>query len=329
MLAGVDGNAHAPRMVPIRCLLRILCGAILFTQHASAADDGSPFIVDLRYRAETGDHTGRFHTFWKKAEWEARKTAIIVCDMWDSHHSVTAVRRVNELAPHLNEVLNAARARGATIIHAPSDCMPHYKDHAARVRALGVPQAEEKPDGIAAWSYRIDSEDKATYPIDQSDGGEDAKRVGKRAVGCGAESGGAGCGDALAGAASGAPDRSGRLHRGGGGRGLEHLEARGDRACGAGGRPHEYVCVGATVRIAPDGGGGGGYGAGARLHRPDVQPGAVAVCEPFYGAGSDRGLHRGARVSDDHERPAHRRGGISLQRRPSPAPGDIDRRRRV
>jgi len=138
-----------------------------------SADAEGRFSLDLRYRTETGENTGRFNTFWEKADWDAHKTAIVVCDMWDSHHSVTAVRRVGELAPHLNEVLKAARARGVTIIHAPSDCMPHYEKHAARVRALSVPEAEVRPDGIGEWGYRIASEEQARYPIDQSDGGED------------------------------------------------------------------------------------------------------------------------------------------------------------
>jgi type 1 glutamine amidotransferase/nicotinamidase-related amidase len=156
--------------------LRIISGAagicLSFVTLMSASAD-EPFSLDLRYRSETGENTGRYHTFWKKVDWEPKKTAVIVCDMWDSHHSVTAVRRVNELAPHLNDLLKAARRRGATIIHAPSDCMELYQEHAARVRALGVPAAKESPDEIAAWSYRIPAEEEAQYPLDQSDGGED------------------------------------------------------------------------------------------------------------------------------------------------------------
>lgn len=110
---------------------------------------------------------------WESAQWEAAKTAVIICDMWDSHHSVTAVRRVNEMAPRLNEVLLVARKMGATIIHAPSDCMPAYADHPARLRALETPRATRRPPEIAAWCHRIPSEEAAVYPIDQSDGGED------------------------------------------------------------------------------------------------------------------------------------------------------------
>ncbi|MCP4849958.1 MAG: cysteine hydrolase family protein [Verrucomicrobiaceae bacterium] len=125
-----------------------------------------PFSLTLR---GSGEHAAT----WMQVEWEPEKTAIIVCDMWDSHHSVTAVRRVNEFAPRLNEVLKKARSRGATIIHSPSDCMPVYAGHPGRKRALKVPAAGESPEGMAAWCHRIPSEERASYPIDQSDGGED------------------------------------------------------------------------------------------------------------------------------------------------------------
>ncbi len=110
---------------------------------------------------------------FQSQRWKASKTAFIVCDMWDAHHSVNAVRRLKEFAPRLNAVLQEARRRGATIIYAPSDCMPAYAEHPARQRALEAPTAEEVPDGISRWCHRIPEEEAATYPIDQSNGGED------------------------------------------------------------------------------------------------------------------------------------------------------------
>src|SRR5690606_27514319 len=78
-----------------------------------------------------------------------------------------------ELAPRLNQVLAKARAQGVTIIHAPSDCMAHYEGHPGRHRAQSVPKAADLPKGINAWCHQIPAEEGATYPIDQSDGGED------------------------------------------------------------------------------------------------------------------------------------------------------------
>lgn len=105
--------------------------------------------------------------------WPTSKTAVIVCDVWDLHHCRNAVRRLEEFGPRLNEVLIEARKRGATIIHAPSDCMPAYVDHPARLRAIAAPTAKDLPQDIAAWCSRIPAEEQAHYPIDQSDGGED------------------------------------------------------------------------------------------------------------------------------------------------------------
>ena len=110
---------------------------------------------------------------WKEVKWNSDEVAIVICDMWDSHHSVTAVRRVNEFAPRLNQVINSLRNKGVTVIHSPSDCMPIYKNHVARRRALSVPLVTDLPESIVSWCHRIPQEENSSYPIDQSDGGED------------------------------------------------------------------------------------------------------------------------------------------------------------
>lgn len=105
--------------------------------------------------------------------WPAEKTAIIVCDVWDYHHCLNAVRRLSEFAPRLNELLAEARRRGATIIHAPSDCMDAYAQHPARRRAMETSVADRLPAKISFWCSQLPSEAEEAYPIDQSDGGED------------------------------------------------------------------------------------------------------------------------------------------------------------
>lgn len=129
--------------------------------------------LSLRSRVETSDGSTRYHTITTSQEWHPGKTVLIVCDVWDYHHCLNAVRRVEEFGPRLNEVVKNARERGVTIIHAPSDCMDAYADHPARQRAIETPQAAELPDDIQSWCSRIPSEEQAVYPIDQSDGGED------------------------------------------------------------------------------------------------------------------------------------------------------------
>ena len=108
-----------------------------------------------------------------KEEWLPRQTAIIVCDMWDLHHCRNAVVREGEMAPRMNEVLEKARAAGVLIVHAPSSCMKPYEGTPARERAKSAPAAARVPDHIASWCTQIPAEEKAIYPIDQSDGGED------------------------------------------------------------------------------------------------------------------------------------------------------------
>ncbi|HEY2158329.1 MAG TPA: hypothetical protein VGH33_22050 [Isosphaeraceae bacterium] len=139
---------------------------------ARAADD-APLALRLRSRAEDPAHKGQFQTVEKAASWDPKKTAIIVCDMWDVHHCLNATRRGAEMAPTMDRVLKAARDRGATIIHAPSDCIPSYKDHPARKRAIETPRAKSFPAEIGKWCYKIPAEEQGVYPIDQSDGGED------------------------------------------------------------------------------------------------------------------------------------------------------------
>src|SRR5262249_4338472 len=119
------------------------------------------------------DDNGTFRVVTKEQQWPAEKTAVIVCDMWDAHHCLNAVRREEEMVPRMNEMLEKSRSRGVLIIHAPSGCMEPYKDHPARNRAQAAPKAKNLPKDIGQWCNKIPAEEKGKYPIDQSDGGED------------------------------------------------------------------------------------------------------------------------------------------------------------
>jgi nicotinamidase-related amidase len=134
---------------------------------------GGTFKFTLREQKPIGPDEFEFRSVQRAAEWEPSATAVIVCDVWDYHHCLNAVRRLNEFAPRLNEFVTKAREQGATIIHAPSDCMAFYADHPARTRATSAPAAAKYPVDITRWCMRIPAEEQATYPIDQSDGGED------------------------------------------------------------------------------------------------------------------------------------------------------------
>lgn len=146
-----------------------ILGALLFSASTVFAAD-SDFKLNLRSRTETD---GKFTVATKQQAWPTTKTAVIVCDMWDAHHCLNAVRREEELVPRMNEFLTKARNQGALIIHAPSSCMEPYKDHVARKRAQSAPAAKNLPKDISEWCKKIPAEEKGVYPIDQTDGGED------------------------------------------------------------------------------------------------------------------------------------------------------------
>ncbi len=149
----------------------MILAATMTTTHAMAR--GDDFALTLRsqeLRAESGSDYQRTE---KAASWKPSETAIIVCDVWDRHHCLNAVRRMTEFLPRMDALLKEARSRGAVIIHSPSDCMPSYEGHPARVRAMQVPVSPVLPADAAFWCSQIPAEEQALYPIDQSDGGED------------------------------------------------------------------------------------------------------------------------------------------------------------
>lgn len=148
----------------------------LLGQSPAATSTNSPaWKLELESRVETGPGSGVWNPQRRPVQWKPESTAIVVCDVWDYHHSVNAVRRLNEMAPRLNQFVARARAQGATIIHSPSDCMASYREHAARLRAIEISQAVTAvpPPQADDWNHCLPAEKDAVYPVDQSDGGED------------------------------------------------------------------------------------------------------------------------------------------------------------
>ena len=146
--------------------------AIISILFSLALANAETFTLDTRDRVRDAD--GDWAVRQQKVLWDAKATAVIVCDMWDLHHCKNAVGRVGEMAPRINQLLNTARAKGALIIHAPSSCMDFYKNHPARKRAQAAPAAAVQPTAIESWCHWIDTtEENQGYPIDHSDGGED------------------------------------------------------------------------------------------------------------------------------------------------------------
>ena len=113
---------------------------------AAAADDNAEnasktLALVLRKRVETQEGSGRFHTVIERARWDAEKTAVVVCDMWDRHWCRGATGRVAELAPRIDEFVDAARALGAVIVHAPRGTPDAYAGSPQPERTRGAPWA--------------------------------------------------------------------------------------------------------------------------------------------------------------------------------------------
>jgi nicotinamidase-related amidase len=157
----------------------IVCSVLGWLQVAPglrAADEIGPLKLTLRSRAKGDDD--RFTVVERKADWDSKKTAIIICDMWDDHWCKSAAKRVAEMAGPVNEMVKAARTKGVFIIHAPSSATAFYKDTPERKLALDAPFAKtpillsKDERWGTAWCYP-DPKREGKLPIDDSDMGCD------------------------------------------------------------------------------------------------------------------------------------------------------------
>jgi nicotinamidase-related amidase len=111
--------------------------------------------------------------------WDVAQTAIIICDMWDSHTCSLSAQRVAAMAPRMNQVISVARSLGVTIVHAPSDTMKFYDGTPWRERMQRAPMAAS-PTPILARCAREPLEER-NFPIDDSAGGCDDPNPRKEA----------------------------------------------------------------------------------------------------------------------------------------------------
>ena len=149
----------------------LCCFFLEVTTSSPAAEKANPLTVNLRKRVEVAPDSKRWHNVTTPTEWDPRKTAIVICDMWDKHWCPNSTARVAEMAPKMNQVVKAARARGSFIIHCPSDTMDFYKDTPQRKLAQSAPQVETRRP-LERWC-RIDPAKEPPLPIDDTDGGCD------------------------------------------------------------------------------------------------------------------------------------------------------------
>ena len=155
-----------------RLFLGSIPGAILlakpqFRETAILNRPKVPGTLNLRARGRTKE--GRASE--QVVEWPVARTAIIICDMWDTHTCGMSAQRVALMAPRMNQVVSAARSLGVMIIHAPSDTMKFYEGTPWRQRMRTAAMAAS-PFPIINRCPRVPEEER-DFPIDDSAGGCD------------------------------------------------------------------------------------------------------------------------------------------------------------
>ncbi len=137
----------------------------------AVAGSAAELNLPARIRAETKKGSGEFCVVETNLTWDARKTAVVICDMWDRHWCDGATRRVGEMAPRMNEFVKKAWSEGALIFHCPSDTMKFYEGTPGRKLAQSAPPVTPKVP-LLRWCS-LDKSHEAALPIDDSDGGCD------------------------------------------------------------------------------------------------------------------------------------------------------------
>lgn len=144
----------------LKPLLRFALLAAVFLGGNSDAAETTALRLNFRHEVETAPESGRYHSLTEPGEWDASKTAVVICDMWDDHYCRNAAKRVGEMAPRMNEVITKARAQGALIIHCPSGCMDQYADTPQRKLAQQAPKIETAIP-MESWCYLDDAREPA------------------------------------------------------------------------------------------------------------------------------------------------------------------------
>lgn len=135
---------------------------------AQVKTNTQPFIASVQKRPASKEEKGAFIIAHEAQQWAPSQTAIIICDMWDKHWCSGATKRVIEMAPQINEVINTGRQKGMLIVHAPSDCMKYYANTPGRKLAM---KYRKKASKKLEEGGGLATEEGAEWPIDQSDEG--------------------------------------------------------------------------------------------------------------------------------------------------------------
>jgi hypothetical protein len=129
-----------------------------------------PGTLALKARRRSEESPGSVRVSERVLRWEAAQTAIIICDMWDTHTCSLSAQRVAAMAPRMNQVISASRSLGVMIIHAPSDTMKYYEGTPQRLRMQRAPMASSSTPIL---NCPRDSAEERIFPIDDKAGGCD------------------------------------------------------------------------------------------------------------------------------------------------------------
>ncbi|MBN8731402.1 MAG: isochorismatase family protein [Acidobacteria bacterium] len=89
---------------------------------------------------------------------DAQRSALILCDMWDRHWCRGANERLVPIIERSLPLLEAARGKRMVVIHAPSETMEFYRQAPQRLAAQAVPKsAPPTPLALADPPLPIDS----------------------------------------------------------------------------------------------------------------------------------------------------------------------------
>jgi len=161
-----------------RSFLQLLPGALAASpQPQQAASEPAlltrskvPGTLNLRARrrGEQSTGSGKGRASERVLRWDVAQTAIVVCDMWDTHTCSLLAQRVAVMAPRMNQVISAARSLGVMIVHAPSDTMKFYEGTPWRQRMQRAPMARSTTP-ILTRCPREPVESRS-FPIDDTSG---------------------------------------------------------------------------------------------------------------------------------------------------------------
>jgi len=136
-----------------RLFLGLIPGAALLSPAAPLPNRpkvSGTLSLHARRRAKGGEATQQV------LYWPVARTAIIICDMWDTHTCGMSAQRVALMAPRMNQVVSAARSLGVMIIHAPSDTMKFYDSipHGGTT-SLQRDIVDGKPSELEYWNGAV------------------------------------------------------------------------------------------------------------------------------------------------------------------------------